>query len=155
MKSVASGLESKVSMLTADLARVTNQYANLEAEYNRLREDRTSIEGELIRVQGEKASLDSTARLKISQLEDRLQAFSQSINLAESHRTTYEQQSFDDKTKITQMESKLSELNARIGIFQQDKERFVTDNERLKRELLSSKESFNMADSERYSRSVS
>lgn len=133
MKSVTVNLESKINMLTSDLARVTNQYNSLEEEYNRLREDRTTIEGEFIRLQGEKASLDSTARMKISQLEDRLQAFSQSISLAESHKTNYEQQSFEDKTKITQMESKLSELNARIGIFQQDKERFVTDNERLKR----------------------
>lgn len=90
-------------MLTSDLSRVTNQYNNLEAEYNRLRDDRLEIEGELIKLQGEKASLDSTARLQISQLEDRLQAFSQSINLAESHRTGYEQQSFEDKTKITQL----------------------------------------------------
>lgn len=88
-------------------------------------------------------------RLHISQLEDRLQSFSQSINLAESQRNNFEEQSFQDKTRITQLESKLSELSARTNIYTTEKERFVTDNERLKRELQQTKESYAASDTER------
>ncbi len=59
--------------------------------------------------------------MHVNQLEDRLQSFSQSITLAESQRNSYEEQSFHDKTHITQLESKLSELMARTGIHQNEK----------------------------------
>lgn len=104
----------------------------------------------MIRLQNDKSTFEMDTRLHVSQLEDRLQAFSQSINMAESQRNNYEEQSFQDKTRITQLESKLSELTARTGIHQNEKERFVSDNERLKRELMQSKESYSAADSERY-----
>jgi hypothetical protein len=91
--------------------------------------------------------MDSITRLKISQLEDRLQSFSHSINLAEEQRSGFEQQSFDDKTRITQLESKLAEMTARTNIHTTDKEKFVGDNERLKREVKAAKESYALADS--------